>query len=68
LMAKVAAKDIEKNSYIFTDREGIKLREITVPQLIALMDRDMVDVLERKNSFKDTINQMRQDHDRLNNR
>ncbi len=65
LMAKVAARDLEKDSYIFTNREGIKLRELTVPQLIALIDRDMVDILERKSNFRETINQMRQEQDRL---
>lgn len=59
LMARVAVRDIEKDSYIFTNREGIKLRELTVAQLMALIDRDMVDILERKSNFRETINQMR---------
>lgn len=67
LMAKVAVRDLEKDSYIFTNREGIKLRELTVPQLIALIDRDMVDILERKSNFRETVNQMRQEQDRLSN-
>ena len=61
LMARVAVRDIEKDSYIFTNREGIKLRELTVAQLMALIDRDMVDILERKSNFRETINQMRND-------
>ncbi len=65
LLARVAVRDLEKDSYIFTNREGIKLRELTVAQLIALIDRDMVDILERKTNFRDTINQMRQDQDRI---
>jgi hypothetical protein len=67
LMAKVAVRDLEKDSYIFTNREGIKLRELTVPQLIALIDRDMVDILERKSNFRETVNQMRREQDRLSN-
>lgn len=65
LMAKVAVRDPEKDSYIFTNRAGVKLRELTVRQLIALIDRDMVDILERKSGFKEAINQMRQEQDRL---
>ena len=65
LMAKVAVRDREKDSYIFTNREGIKLRELTVPQLIALIDRDMVDILERKTNFRETVSQMRSEQDRL---
>ena len=67
LMAKVAVRDLEKDSYIFTNREGIKLRELTVAQLIALIDRDMVDILERKTNFRETVNQMRRDQERLAN-
>lgn len=67
LMARVAVRDLEKDSYIFTNREGIKLRELTVAQLIALIDRDMVDILERKTNFRETVNAMRQDQqERLN--
>jgi len=67
-MAKVAVRDLEKDSYIFTNREGIKLRELTVAQLIALIDRDMVDILDRKTNFRDTVAQMRQDQERLSAR
>jgi|GEM_PF-826004 len=67
LMARVAVRDLEKDSYIFTNREGIKLRELTVAQLIALIDRDMVDILERKTNFRETVNAMRQEQqERLN--
>ena len=65
MMARVAVRDVEKDSYIFTNRDGIKLREVTVAQLIALIDRDMVDILDRTTNFKDTVAQMRQDQERL---
>ena len=68
MMAKVAVRDLEKDSYIFTNREGIKLRELTVAQLIALIDRDMVDILDRKTNFRDTVAQMQQDQERLSAR
>ena len=55
IMARVAVRDLDKDSYIFTNREGIKLRELTVPQLVTLIERDMVDILERKTSFRDTL-------------
>jgi hypothetical protein len=48
-------RDLDKDSYIFTNREGIKLRELTVPQLVTLIERDMVDILERRTSFRDTL-------------
>ena len=47
--------DLDKDSYIFTNREGIKLRELTVPQLVTLIEHDLVDILERKTSFRETL-------------
>ena len=55
IMARTAVRDLDKDSYIFTNREGIKLRELTVPQLVTLIERDMVDILERKTSFRETL-------------
>ena len=55
IMARVAVRDLDKDSYIFTNRDGIKLRELTVPQLVTLIERDMVDILERKTSFRETL-------------
>ncbi|EED36963.1 conserved hypothetical protein [Luminiphilus syltensis NOR5-1B] len=67
LMARVAVRDLEKDSYIFTNREGIKLRELTVAQLLALIDREMVDILERKTNFRETVNELRKEQqERLN--
>jgi hypothetical protein len=59
------ACDLEKNSYIFTNREGIKMRELTVPQLVALIDRDMIDILERRTNFRETISQLSQQQERI---
>ena len=55
IMARVAVRDIENDSYIFTNRDGIKLRELSVPQLVTLIERDLVDILEHKTSFRDTL-------------
>lgn len=65
LMARVVACDLEKNSYIFTNRDGIKTRELTVPQLVALIDREMVDILERKTNFRESVSQLFQQQERL---
>lgn len=66
MMAQVAVRDLERDTYIFTNREGIKLRELTVNQLISLIDRNMVDILERKTNFREAIQTLgRNDTNRL---
>ena len=37
-------------------------------QLMALIERDMVDILDRKTNFRDTVTQMQQDQERLSAR
>ena len=55
IMARFAVRDLDKDSLIFTNREGIKLRELTTPQLITLVERDMVDMIEHKTSLKEML-------------
>ena len=54
-MARFAVRDLDKDSLIFTNREGIKLRELTTPQLVTLVERDMVDMNEHKTSLKEML-------------
>ena len=55
LMAKLAVHDREQNTYIFVDRNGIKLRQLNREQLHALMDEGMVDILEKRSSFREQV-------------
>lgn len=55
IMARFAVRDLDKDSLIFTNREGIKLRELTTPQLVTLVERDMVDMIEHKTSLKEML-------------
>jgi hypothetical protein len=41
------------------------MRELTVPQLVALIDRDMIDILERRTNFRETISQLSQQQERI---
>lgn len=54
-MAKLAVHDREQNTYIFVDRNGIKLRQLNREQLHALMDEGMVDILEKRSSFREQV-------------
>jgi len=59
LMAKLAVHDREKDNYIFVNREGIKMRDLTTQELVALIDKGMVDILETRSNFKDEITRVR---------
>jgi hypothetical protein len=60
LMAKLAVYDLEQNNYIFVNRNGIKMRELSKEELLALLEQGMVDVLETKSHFKDEVTRVKQ--------
>lgn len=55
LLAKLAVHDRENDHYIFVNRSGIKLREVSGEQLQNLMDQGLLDILESRSSFRDQI-------------
>ena len=55
LMAKLAVHDPQQNTYIFVDRNGIKLRQLSREQLHELIDKGMIDILEKRSSFRDQV-------------
>ena len=59
LLAKVALHDPASDMYIFVNREGVKMREISQTQLLALMQQDLVDILETRSSFRSQVSQIR---------
>ncbi len=62
LMAKLAAHDKENDNYIFVNREGIKMRQLSKSELRGLMDRGLVEVLEAHSNFKDEDTRARNNH------
>ena len=63
LLAKLAVHDREQNNYIFVNRSGIKMRQLNSAELLALMDKGLVDVLETRSSFRDEITRTKQQTD-----
>ncbi|MEH6568310.1 MAG: DUF1631 family protein [Halioglobus sp.] len=51
LMAKLAVHDREQDSYIFVNREGIKMRSLNKRELLSLMENSLVDILEARSNF-----------------
>jgi Protein of unknown function (DUF1631) len=55
MMARLVVHDPDKDVYIFVNREGIKLREIDSQQLISLVDRGLVDIIESQSDFRKEV-------------
>jgi hypothetical protein len=55
LMARLAVHDRDKDIYIFVNRVGTKLRELSRSELLDLVARDLVDVVETRSPFRETV-------------
>jgi hypothetical protein len=63
LMAKLAVHDPEQDLYIFVNREGIKMRQLSGNELRRLMAANLVDVLETRTSFRGEVRRAREGDD-----
>ena len=59
MMARLAVHDTEDDKFIFVNRKGIKLRELSKAQMLRLIDDGMVDILQRSSSFRDEVTEVR---------
>lgn len=59
IMAKLAVFDPRRDNYIFVNRKGIALRELNRAELLELMDRGLVDILETRSYFRDEVERAR---------
>jgi len=59
IMAKLAVFDPRRDNYIFVNRKGIALRELNRAELLQLMDRGLVDILETRSYFRDEVERAR---------
>jgi len=63
LLAKLAVHDRERDSYIFVNRNGIKMRDLNSQDLLKLVEEGMVDILETRSNFRDQISRARHNSD-----
>jgi hypothetical protein len=61
LLAKLAVHDRELDQYFFVNREGIKMRQLSKRELLNLLDRGLVDVLEANSNFREEVTRIRDD-------
>jgi ribosomal protein S2 len=57
LMAKLAVHDREKDNYIFVNRKGIKILQLSKEVLLQMMDDGLVDILQTNSTFRDRVTQ-----------
>ena len=59
MLARLAAHDRERGLYIFVNRRGIKLRQMNAEQLLALAERDLVDIFPAPASFHEHVKRLK---------
>ena len=57
VMARLAVYNRELNDYSFVDRYGTKLRQLSGKELLIIMTRGLVDILEARSRFQDEVAQ-----------
>jgi hypothetical protein len=57
LLAKVAVHDPQRDMYVLVNRQGLKLLEVSRPDLLSLMDQGLVEILETSSSFRKQVSQ-----------
>jgi len=50
IKCKLAAKITSKDSYIFVDRKGIKVLELTTPELVEKLDKGKINLISTENN------------------
>jgi len=55
LLAKLAVHDKDLDMYLFVNREGLKMREMSRRDLLALIEQGQVDILETRASFRSQV-------------
>jgi len=59
LLAKLAVHDREQDNYIFVNRSGIKMRELNRAELLALVEKGLVEILESSSHFRDEVTRVK---------
>lgn len=59
LMAKLATYDAEQDNYLFVDREGKKLREVSGEEMSKLMGQSLVEFLQTRSTFREDVHRER---------
>lgn len=55
IMARLAVYNRQHNEYIFVDHHGIKMRQLNNRELMLLIARGLVDILESRSNFREEV-------------
>ena len=55
VIARLAVYDRQRNYYIFVDRHGVKIRQVSSRELLLLFARGVTDILESRPTFRDEV-------------
>jgi len=57
VLARLAVYNREEHDYIFVDRHGMRVRQLSGKDLLIIMTRGLVDILEARSRFRDEVAQ-----------
>mgnify|MGYP000471534625 CR=1 FL=1 len=57
VLARLAVHNCEENHYIFVDRYGMKVRQLSSRELLLILSRGLIDILEARSRFRDEVAQ-----------
>jgi len=58
-MARLAVYDPEEDHFIFVNRKGMKVRQISRQEFLDLIDNNLVEILEASSNFRDAVSEIR---------
>jgi hypothetical protein len=63
LLARLAVHDQEDGHFIFVNRNGVKMRQLSRQELLGLIDRGLVDIVETNTNFRTEVSEARKNLD-----
>jgi len=63
MMAKLAVHDTDQDSFIFVNREGIKLRALNKRELFGLINNNLIEILEMRSDFREQVTRAKENRD-----
>lgn len=63
VMARLAVHDPQEDYFIFVNRKGVKIRQVSTGEFLALIDGGMVEIIEASSNFRDAVTEIRNNTD-----